>query len=528
MATGEMSAVIQHLRRVAILCDGAGLTDGQLLADFINSGDETALAALVHRHAPMVWNVCRRVLCNHHDAEDAFQATFLVFVRKAHSITGRELLASWLYGVARLTAMKSKAKSARNEQRERQVVTMPEAAAAEQDHSNDLKSLLDQELGLLPDRYRAVIVLCDLEGKTRKEAARELGVPEGTLNSRLARARTMLAKRLARHGMAFSTGLIVQALTTNPASAGVPAALVTSTIKAATTIAAGNAAAASLVSAEVAALAEGVMRIMFVTRLKFGAGVVLSAFAMFAIASTMNLSAQTESGKTAPAVRATISDSSKPAGFPGQVAESGKKQPEKAREPIWPGWFFDKRVQAELNFTEEQKKQLAAVVNKVSKKYEAELKEVAEKEKKGAAAPGFPISRRWQELAQKRHREQVKALAEEAPKILSERAITRLYQIQRQERGLDRLIQDTTIQKTLKLDDAQVKKIEDVLKKAAPTAQREIQKLLNPVGPLAVEAMAAARNKAYAEAMKEVRAVLTAAQRRVWDDLVGEPFAFKK
>jgi RNA polymerase sigma factor (sigma-70 family) len=527
MATGEMSAVIRHLRRVAVLRDGAGLTDGQLLADFINRGDEAALAALVHRHTPMVWNVCRRVLANHHDAEDAFQATFLVFVRKARSIARRELLANWLYGVARLTAMKTRTRAARNKERERHVVNMPEAAAAQQDHGSDLKPLLDQELGLLPDRYRAVIVLCDLEGKTRKEAAQELGVPEGTLNSRLARARTMLAKRLARHGSVFSGGAIAAVLTANAASACVPAALMASTIKAATALAAGKA-GASLVSTKVAALADGVMRIMLITRLKIGAGVLLSVLAMFAVASTMSLSAQTEPGTAKPAVRATSSDSAKPAGVPAQPAEGGKEHAENAPEPIWPGWFFDKRVQAELRFTEEQKKQLAAVVHKVSRKYEAELKEIAAKDKKDGGPPKFPMSRRFKELTQKRHREQIKALMEEAPKILSQRAIKRLYQIQRQERGLDRLIQDTKMQKTLKLDDAQVKKIGDVLKKAAPAAQREIQKLLNPVGPLAVEAMAAARNKAYAEAMKEALTVLTMEQRRVWDDMVGEPFPFKK
>src|SRR5438094_3671828 len=196
MATGHLSGAIQHIRRAMLLRDGAGRTDGQLLQDYISRCDETALAALVHRHGPMVWGVCRRVLTNYHDAEDAFQATFLVLVRRAASIASPELLANWLYGVAHQTALKARATVAKRKVRERQVTEMPEPVVVEQDHWNDLQPLLDQELSRLPDIYRVIIVLCDLEGKTRKEAARHLGLPEGTVGSRLARARVFLAKRL--------------------------------------------------------------------------------------------------------------------------------------------------------------------------------------------------------------------------------------------------------------------------------------------------------------------------------------------
>src|SRR5216683_2430928 len=193
MATGQPSGVIQHLRRAMLLRDGARLTDGQLLKDYISRRDEAALAALVQRHGPMVWGVCRRVLSNYHDAEDAFQATFLVLVRRVASIASPELLANWLYGVAHQTAIKARATVAKRKVRERQVTEMPEPAAVEQDLWNDLQPLLDHELSRLPDIYRVVIVLCDLEGKTRKEAARHLGLPEGTVGSRLARARVLLA-----------------------------------------------------------------------------------------------------------------------------------------------------------------------------------------------------------------------------------------------------------------------------------------------------------------------------------------------
>jgi RNA polymerase sigma factor (sigma-70 family) len=206
MPTKPMSEVVQHLRRAVLLQDRAGLTDGQLLGCFLEHRDEAALAALVKRHGPMVWGVCRRVLPNHHDAEDAFQATFLVFVRKAASIASPELLANWLYGVAHRSAIKMRTRAAKRKERERQVAEMPEPAVSENQLWHDLQPILDAELSRLPNKYRAVVVLCDLEGKTRKEAARQLGLPEGTVAGWLARARAMLAKGLARRGLVVSSG----------------------------------------------------------------------------------------------------------------------------------------------------------------------------------------------------------------------------------------------------------------------------------------------------------------------------------
>ena len=267
MATGQMSEVLQHLRRAALLRDGAGLTDGQLLEGYISRRDEAALAALVQRHGPMVWGVCRRVLSNYHDAEDAFQATFLVLVRRAASIAAPELLANWLYGVAHQTALKARATVARRQVRERQVAEMPEPAAVEQDLWNDLRPVLDQELSRLPDNYRAVIVLCDLEGKTRKEAARQLGLPEGTVGSRLARARTLLAKRLTDRGVTLTSGSLAAVLAQHAVSSAAPDSVMSSTLHAAIVFAAGRASAGAI-SPTVAALAGGVLRSMLISKLK--------------------------------------------------------------------------------------------------------------------------------------------------------------------------------------------------------------------------------------------------------------------
>src|SRR5947208_3590144 len=143
--------LVEQIRAV-LLRDGAGLTDGQLLECFIARRDDAAFEALVRRHGPMVLGVCRRILRNHHDSEDAFQATFLVLARKAASIVPREKLGGWLYGVANRTALKAKATTARR--RERQVRQMPEPVAPQGDTEHDAQELLDKELNRLPEKYR--------------------------------------------------------------------------------------------------------------------------------------------------------------------------------------------------------------------------------------------------------------------------------------------------------------------------------------------------------------------------------------
>ncbi|HEY7313040.1 MAG TPA: sigma-70 family RNA polymerase sigma factor [Gemmataceae bacterium] len=266
MAIGQMSAFLDNLRRAALRRDKAGLSDGQLLDAYVRRREEAAFAALVHRHGPMVWGVCRRVLGNDRDAEDAFQAAFLVLVRKAAAIVPRDSVANFLYGVARLTAMKARAMTVKRKAHEKQVKDMPEPAVAEQGGTDDWLPLLDEELGWLPDKYRAAIILCDLEGKKHKEAAQQLGCPEGTLSARLARGRAMLAKRLTRHGLAVTGGTLATVLSEST-SASVPASVASSTIEAASLFAAGRAAAGTI-SVKVDALTESVLKAMFLTKLK--------------------------------------------------------------------------------------------------------------------------------------------------------------------------------------------------------------------------------------------------------------------
>jgi RNA polymerase sigma factor (sigma-70 family) len=258
---------MRHLRQALLPYDGGGLTDGELLGAFLERRDEAAFAALVRRHGPMVWGVCRRVLRNPHDAEDAFQATFLVLVRRAASVVPRERVGNFLYGVAHRTALAARGAGVRRRAREKQVGEMPQTAVEAKEPGSELSAVLDRELSRLPDKHRLPVVLCDLEGRTRKEVARQLGLPEGTLSNRLAAARKLLAKRLARHGFALPAGALVAALAPGNTSASLPAPLLAG---------AGKAGTDGAVPSGVVALAEGVMRSMFLSKLPTAAALLLA------------------------------------------------------------------------------------------------------------------------------------------------------------------------------------------------------------------------------------------------------------
>ena len=266
MTSNPLNRVAQQLRRAVLAEDSAGLTDGQLLDGFVNRRDPTALEALVRRHSPMVWGVCRRLLRHHQDAEDAYQATFLILVRKAASIRPREMVASWLYGVAHRTALNARGAAWRRALL-KQLEDVPDPQLPDHDSGGEIQAVIDQELSQVPDKYRAAFILCDLEGKTRKEAASQLGLPEGTVASRLARARAILASRLALRGVVRPAGTLATALGLETALAAVPASLTSSTIQTLTLMAAGRS-TSDLIRAPVAALTKGVLTAMFLTKLK--------------------------------------------------------------------------------------------------------------------------------------------------------------------------------------------------------------------------------------------------------------------
>jgi RNA polymerase sigma-70 factor (ECF subfamily) len=275
MASKPRSPVLQPLYRTALLADGAGLTDAELLEAFITRRDGAFFEALVRRHGPMVLAVCRRILHDPHDAEDAFQAAFLVLAQRAATVRPRELVGNWLYGVAYRTALGARRAAARRRARERPVNDMPHPQVKEEETWQELLPVLDRELARLPDKYRAPLVLCHLEGRTRKEAARHLGLPVGTVSGRVTTALRMLARRLRRHGLVLSGGVLAAALSPSTASASVPASLVAATVKATTLLAAGQAVPAA-VSANVAALAQGAAKSMLLPKLKLVSAMVLA------------------------------------------------------------------------------------------------------------------------------------------------------------------------------------------------------------------------------------------------------------
>jgi RNA polymerase sigma factor (sigma-70 family) len=275
MAGGQLRAVISELRRLIGGRGGCTLTDAQLLEDFVTRGDQASFEVLVWRHGTMVLSLCQRVLRDTHEAEDAFQATFLVFARKAGSIARRAAVGSWLYKVAYRVALRVRARAERRGAWEEAADDLPAHPTADEVLWRDLRPVLDEEIDRLPEKYRAPFVLCYLQGHTNEEAAEQLGCPKGTILSRLARGRQRLRSRLARRGLAPSAAAVATSLSQNAAPAAVPAALMSSTVKAAVPFAAGKV-AAGLVSASVAALTEGVLQAMFLTKLKIATAALLA------------------------------------------------------------------------------------------------------------------------------------------------------------------------------------------------------------------------------------------------------------
>jgi RNA polymerase sigma factor (sigma-70 family) len=273
MASPDLTRVLEHLRRLPTR--GAdGVADQQLLTRFVAGRDGDAFTALMQRHGPMVVGVCRRLLREPHDVEDAFQATFLVLARKAGSIRKGESLGSWLHGVALRVARKIRLEAARRTRRERQRPAPEPAETGDALTWGELRSLLDEELGRLPAGWRAPLILCYLEGRTQDEAARQLGWSKSTLRRRLERGRRLLQCRLAGRGVTLSAGLFAPLLSTAEASAALPRALTAATVKAALGL--GGRQLGTQGAARPVALADGVLKGMGLTPGKLAAVLLLS------------------------------------------------------------------------------------------------------------------------------------------------------------------------------------------------------------------------------------------------------------
>lgn len=272
MAGQPLSAIVRRLRVLAAMSSHTDASDQELLERYMRQRDQTAFAALVQRHGPMVRAVCRRLVGQAADADDAFQATFLVLLQRAQCIRKCQSLGSWLHGVAYRVAMRTKNQQARRCRASDLAKREPVADAALEAARRELCALLDQEVQRLPEKCRAPVVLCYLESRTRDEAARQLGWSLRTLDRRLARGRELLRTRLLRCGVTMPATLLIAGLSEEGAQAVVPAVLMKSTVEVATAFGAGGA-----VSAPVAALAGAFLRSMAIAKAKAVAVLVLIA-----------------------------------------------------------------------------------------------------------------------------------------------------------------------------------------------------------------------------------------------------------
>ncbi len=347
---GARSGVLmQQIGRLFLDGTAIGSSEGELLDRFVRGRDESAFEALVARHGPMVLGVCRQLLRDPNDVDDAFQATFLVLVRKAATLRRCDLLCNWLYGVAMRVAMRARSQAARRLGRFGSQGAIEKLAAAEDvgDSPSSSAALVEpdrapwlhQEVSYLPEKYRTPVVLCYFEGLTHDEAASRMGCPLGTVKGRLSRARDLLRRRLTRRGVALSAAALASQLTAPHAQAAVPAALEMATTRAA--LAQISSAGASLawgssISIPVTALTEGVLHAMIWNQVKVTAGALCLASTLavgVVVGATQLAGGAGDSGATLVAAQTSKASASKGS---GSAAKSTGAASSKAEQSISP------------------------------------------------------------------------------------------------------------------------------------------------------------------------------------------------
>src|SRR5262245_39067491 len=269
MTTGGLSAILRHLRR-AVHVEGGdpSESDADLLGRFVDSRDGFAFEVLERRHASMVWNVCRRVLRDDANAEDAFQAVFLTLVRKPHTIGRRASVARRLHKVAYRAALEARRQAARRSAREVPVMEHHLTRPGDDAAWRELRPVLDEELCRLPEKYRAPVVLCYLQGMSNAEAARELGCPSGTVVTRLAWARSRLRKRLTSRGLSASAGLLAAGVLQR-ADAAIPPGVIETTLRQSLLMAAGQTAVVTAHATTAVSLSRAATSAVSVAQVKF-------------------------------------------------------------------------------------------------------------------------------------------------------------------------------------------------------------------------------------------------------------------
>jgi RNA polymerase sigma factor (sigma-70 family) len=355
MATRGVRSALGEVRQLLAAQLGSQLSDEQLLERFLARREESAFAALMHRHGPMVLGVCRSVLRHPQDAEDASQATFLVLARKAASIRRQTSLASWLHGVAYRLAMKAKARRR----------PLPQAPAGDRPSPGpmdeltwrELRQTLHDELERLPERYRLPLILCYLEGQTQEEAARRLGWTPGALKGRLDRGRDLLRRRLTRRGLALGVPLLAASLPQGAAAAALPPSLVEATARSVLLSLSGQAVPAG-VSAHAAALAGGGLKAVLATRPRAWAALLVT---LGVLAAGTGLAAYRAQGARRPetAGRRGEESSVKPAAPPARADRHGDPLPPRALARVGTArWWHGGGHDSPLLFTPDGKELL--------------------------------------------------------------------------------------------------------------------------------------------------------------------------
>jgi RNA polymerase sigma factor (sigma-70 family) len=511
MAT-DLDNAIRHFHRVERLRDADSRSDEELLDCFVARQDPAAFEALVHRHGPMVLGVCRRLLRHSQDAEDAFQAVFLVLVKKAGAIAHRELLGNWLYGVAYRTASRARIVASQRRARERQVIDMPgeqEAPAA-----GDVLKLLDQELSRLPEKYRTPVVLCDLQGEPRAEVARRLACPLGTVSSRLSRGREMLRERLARRGVALSAPALAAVLAEG-ASAAVPAPLAAHTVEVGLLYAAD----AGAVTAPVAALTVGVLKTMFLSRLKIAlAGLLILTVTVAATGAGTELFLRQSPAAEKPPVRSEDK--------PKAVEEKEPSAEELRKQVLSPGLLRQERVQKELKLSDNQLDRLKKIHEEAQEKFKGDLDKLREEARDldRLADVQRKLYQIRSQMVLVEHARLIKVL----PEMLKDEQLKRLKELSLQESGLG-AFHLAEVAKGLKLTAEQKKKIAAIHDKAIQEANKSMRSGSGVGGYIAFDEKAVrTHEKIWDAALKEVVVdVLTAEQEKAWKEMIGKPFDLK-
>ncbi len=329
MAATQPTTLLRQIRKLAEVQASSAQTDSQLLQLFIADRNESAFTTLLHRHGPKVLDVCRTVLHHQQDAEDVFQATFLLLANKADSIRKQPSLGSWLHGVAYRLALKARAQADRRRTLHQQVQQQPAASPLDDLTVRELRGVLHEELHRLPEKYRAVLLLCYWDGKTRDEAAEQLGWTKGTCKERLERARNLLRSRLTRRGLLPSATVVAALLADNVSRAALPASLADATAKGAVAFAAGQPAVAGA-SSSATALAQQAIRSMPVSR---GAKILLVLVLLGVAGTGLGLWAGNHTDE--PAVVAQAPPAPKLVATPPDKPEDPVKKELNALEGVW-------------------------------------------------------------------------------------------------------------------------------------------------------------------------------------------------